>query len=174
MLMKRLLWLAVFAALATTPCMAPAQSSGPASGVGPHGWDYYIGTWTCTNTLPPSAQSGPATVTVKIAASPNAGTPLFFRATAAGFDESGFVSYSSKTKSWSNPASYADGSYSFESTTQTGKKTTWTGTYYNAASGTATHLRDTYTLNPGSYTDLTQMNTGGGWKTTANSTCTKS
>jgi hypothetical protein len=95
--MKRLFLPAAFAALVTAPCIAPAQSpmSGPASGVGPHGWDYYIGTWT--------------------------------------------------------------------------------GTYYNAASGTATHLRDTYTtLNPGHYTDLTQMNIGSGWKTTASSTCTTS
>jgi hypothetical protein len=173
--MKRLLLPAVFAALVMAPCVAPAQSSmsGPASGVGPHGWDYYIGTWTCTNTMPPSAQSGPATVTVKISAS-NAGAPLFVRATGPSFDESGYVSYSSKTKTWSNPSAYDDGSYSLESTTQTGKKTTWSGTYYNAASGTSTRLRDTYNLSPGHYTDLTQMDTGSGWKTTASSTCTKS
>lgn len=172
--MKRLLLPAVFAAFVMAPCIAPAQSPMSASsyGVGPHGWDYYIGTWTCTNTMAPSAQSGPATVAVKISAS-NAGAPLFFRATGPGYDQSGYVSYVSKTKTWSNPASYSDGSYSLESTTQTGKKTTWSGTYFNAASGTTAHLRDTYTLNPGRYTDLTEMNTGSGWKTTASSTCTK-
>lgn len=173
--MKRLLFFAVVAAFAIAPRVAPAQSSMSASayGVGPHGWDYYIGTWTCTNTMPPSAQSGPATVRVSISAS-NAGAPLFFRATGPGFDSSGYVSYSAKTKTWSNPAAFADGSYSFESTTQTGRKTTWAGSYLNAASGMTVHIRDTYTLSPGRYTDVTQMNTGSGWKTTASSTCTKS
>jgi hypothetical protein len=173
--MNRLLLPAVFAALVMAPCNAQAQSSMSSSGygIGPHGWDYFIGTWTCTNTMPPSAQSGPATVTVKISAS-NAGAPLFFRAMGPSFDESGYVSYSPKTKTWTNPVAFGDGSYSYESTAQTGKKTTWSGTYSNAASGMTAHLRDTYTLSPGRYTDLTQMNTGSGWKTTASSTCTKS
>jgi len=173
--MKRLLFFAAVASLAMIPCVAPAQSptSASASGIGPHGWDYYIGTWTCTNSLPPSAESGPATVTLTISSS-NAGAPLFFRAKGEGFDESGYVSYSAKTKTWSNPGAYADGSYSFESTKQTGRKTTWSGSYYNAAAGTTVQLRDTYTLSTGRYTDLTQINSGSGWKTTANSTCIKS
>jgi hypothetical protein len=37
------------------------------------------------------------TVTVTITAS-NAGAPLFFRAKGQGFDQSGYVSYSAKTK----------------------------------------------------------------------------
>jgi hypothetical protein len=171
--MKRFVFSAAFAALAMGPCVVSAQSPMSAYGVGPHGWDYYIGTWTCTNTMTPSAQSGPATVTVKISAS-SAGAPLFFRATGQGFDESGYVSYSSTTKTWSNPAAYSDGSYSTESTTQTGRKTTWTGSYVSAASGTSTRIRDTFTLSPGRYTDLTEMNTGSGWKATANTTCAKS
>jgi hypothetical protein len=153
------------------PCVGLGQSS--ASGIGPHGWDYYIGTWTCTNTMAPSALSGPTTVTVAIMGS-NAGAPLFFRVKGQAFDESGYVSYSAKTKTWLNPVAFADGSYYLESTKQTGKKTTWSGPYYNAASGTTVQIRDTYTLSTGHYTDVTQTNSGGGWKTVANSTCTKS
>jgi hypothetical protein len=167
--MKGLLFFAAFATLATAPCLAPAQST---YGVGPHGWDYYIGTWTCANTMA-SSVSGPATATVTITAS-NAGAPLFFRAKGDGFEQSGYVSYSPKTKVWSNPGAYADGSYSFESTNQTGRKTTWTGSYFNAASGTTVQERDTYTLNPGQYTDLNQTKVGGAWKTTGNSICKKS
>jgi hypothetical protein len=168
--MKRFVLFSAFAALVAAPSVAPAQSSG--YGVGPHGWDYYIGSWTCTNTMA-SNVSGPATVTLKISTS-NAGAPLFFRATGPNFDESGYVAYSAKTKVWSNPVAYADGSYSFESTTQTGKKTTWAGSYFNAASGTTVQEQDTYTLSSGKYTDLNQTKIGGVWKTTGNSICTKS
>jgi hypothetical protein len=169
--MKRLVFFAAFAALVAAPSVAPAQSSASGYGVGPHGWDYYIGSWTCTNTMA-STVSGPATATLKISAS-NAGAPLFFRAMGPSFDESGYVSYSAKTKVWSNPVAYADGSYSFESTTQTGKKTTWSGSYFNAASGTTVQEHDTYTLSPGKYVDLNQTKIGGVWKTTGNSVCTK-
>jgi hypothetical protein len=171
MQMKRLLFFVALASLATAPYVATAQSAS-GYGVGPHGWDYYIGTWTCTNAMA-SSVSGPAMATVTIMAS-NAGAPLFFRAKGQGFDQSGYVSYSAKSKVWSNPVAYSDGSYSFESTSQTGKKTTWTGSYWNAASGTTVQERDTYTLYPGKYTDLNETKSGGSWKTTGNSTCTKS
>jgi hypothetical protein len=173
--MKKLFVFAAFASLAIPPCAASAQSSmsATASGIGPHGWDYFIGTWTCANNMPASAESGPATVTATITAS-SAGPPLFFRAQGQGFDESGYVSYSAKTKVWSNPAAFADGSYFFESTKQTGRKTVWSGMYHNAATGTTSQIRDTYTLSPGRYMDVTQVNNGSGWKTTASITCTKS
>ena len=171
--MKRLLSLGAFALLLLSPSMALAQSSMATMqyGVGPHGFDYFIGTWTCKNSMA-SDLSGPSTSTLTISPSP-AGSSLYFRVKGQKFDSAGYVSYSAKTKTWLNPAAFADGSYSFESTTQTGKKTTWTGTYYNAASGTTAQIRDTYTLFPGHYTDLNETKSGGAWKTTGNSTCTK-
>lgn len=166
--MKRLLLLGAFASLMLSPCVAAAQSS--MSGVGPHGWDYYLGTWTCTNGTA-SSVSGSSTATVTITSTDSG---LFFRAKGQGYDQSGYVVYSAKAKTWANPTAYSDGSYSFESSSQSGKKTTWTGTYYNAASGTTVQERDTYTLSPGRYTDLNQTKSGGVWKMTGNSTCTKS
>jgi hypothetical protein len=172
--MKRSIVFAFVAALAIAPCASPAQSAMSASmlGVGPHGWDFYLGTWSCTNSVP-SPTGGPATSTATITKN-NAGAGLFFRATAQDFDESGYVAYSAKTKTWFNPASFGDGSYSYESTKQTGRKTVWAGTYFNAASGSTTQIRDTYTLSTGKYTDVTEMKTGVGWKMAANLTCTKS
>ncbi|HVN69789.1 MAG TPA: hypothetical protein VMU38_09095 [Candidatus Binatia bacterium] len=172
--MKRLLTFVAFAALTIAPCATQAQSAMSAStlGVGPHGWDYYIGTWSCSNSMP-SAMSGPATQTLTVSRSA-AGSGLFFRVTGTGFDGSGFVTYAAPSKTWMNPASLANGSYSYESTTQTGKKTVWTGTMFDASTGKTMQIRDTYTLSPSSYTDVTQYKSGAVWKTSYSATCTKS
>ena len=172
--MKKLISLAALAALAMAPCAAAAQSamSAAALGVGPHGWDYYIGTWSCVNSLP-SAMSGPASQTLTVSRS-SAGTNLYFRVTGQDFDGSGYIAYSAKTKSWANPIALGDGSYGFESSSQTGKKTVWSGTMYNAATGKTIQVRDTYTLGASSYTDVTQYKSGAVWKTSYNATCTKS
>jgi hypothetical protein len=172
--MKRLLWFIVFAAVAAAPCAAPAQSTMSSSmlGVGPHGWDYYIGTWSCGNGVP-SAMSGPASQTLTVSRSPAGG--LFFRVTGQGFDQAGYVTYAMKTKTWWNPASYYDGSYSLEKSTDTGKKNVWIGTYFNAASGKTMPIRDTYTmLSSTNYTDVTQLKSGAVWKTSYNGNCKKS
>lgn len=173
--MKKLLWFITVAALVAAPCAARAQSTMMSSsmlGVGPHGWDYYVGTWTCSNSVP-SAMSGPASQTLTVSRSHAGG--LFFRVTAKSFDESGYVTYAMNTKTWWNPASYYDGSYSLETSTDTGKKNVWTGTYFNAASGKTMPIRDTYTmLSPTNYTDMTQLKSGAVWKTSYNGNCTKS
>ncbi len=171
--MRKFLSFLTFAALAIAPSVAPAQSAMSTAmlGVGPHGWDYYIGTWSCINSMP-SAMTGPATQTLVISRS-NAPAALFFRVSGQGYDQSGYVAYVATTKTWLNPASYANGSYSFESTTQTGRKTVWTGTMFDAASGKTLQIRDTYTLSPRSYTDVTQYKSGGTWKTSFNGTCTR-
>ena len=172
--MKRLLSLGALASLLLSPCVAGAQSAMGSSqyGVGPHGWDYWIGTWTCKNSMA-SSVSGPSTTTLTVGPS-SVGASLYFRGKGQGFDQFGYISYSGKTKTWWNPVAFADGSYSFESTMQIGKKATWTGTYYNAASGTTAQERDTYVLYPGRFTDLNETKSGGAWKTTGNTTCTKS
>jgi hypothetical protein len=71
----------------------------------------------------------------------------------------------SKTKTWWNPVSYADGSYQIESTTDTGKTTVWSGSYFNAGSGKTTRIRDTFTVwLPAKFTDLGESESAGTWK----------
>jgi hypothetical protein len=141
-------------------------------GVGPHGYDFLVGTWTCKNSIP-SAMGGPAVTTVAIAHSLN--DALWVHVTGTGFDALGYVVYAPKTKTWWNPASVVSGGYGTESTQQTGKKTTWAGPFTDPSSGKTTQVRDTYTfMNPTTYTDLYQVDVNGTWKTEGNSTCTKS
>jgi hypothetical protein len=171
--MTRFLSLSVLALFALMPCRALPQSSMMSTqiGVGPHGYDFAIGTWSCTNSMP-SAMSGPATTTLTLARSPQGS--LMFHSTGGNFDSVGYVAYNAKTKTWWNPGSVGDGSYSIESTMQSGPKSVWTGTFFNAATRKTTPIRDTYNFSATKYTDITQVQAGGAWKTVANIACTKS
>lgn len=173
--MKKVLLFVALAALAATPGVAQAQPmamSAATLGVGAHGWDSLIGTWTCTNTTP-SAIGGPSTTTIKVSRS-TAGPQLFIRISGTNFDATSYQVYSAKTKTWWNPSAYADGSYSSESTTQTGKKTVWSGPYVNAASGKTMQIRDTYAfVSSNKFTDLGEYQAGGAWKTQYTNTCTR-
>jgi hypothetical protein len=173
--MKRLLWLVTLAAMAVVTRAAQSQSTAmsPSMGVGAHGYDFLIGTWSCTSSTP-SPMGGPASTTLTASRS-NAGGAVFVRGTGKNFDSSSYVAYASKTKTWWSPSAFADGSYEFESTTGTGKKVVWSGSYFSAASGKTIQFRDTYTmLSPTKYTDLGQYQSAGTWKTQYNITCTKS
>ncbi|MBV8066687.1 MAG: hypothetical protein JO113_01835 [Candidatus Eremiobacteraeota bacterium] len=140
-------------------------------GVGAHGYDFMIGSWSCTNSVP-SRLGGPSTSSFTISRSANGA--LFVHSTAENYDTASYVVYAPKTKTWWSPTSYADGSYNFESTRQTGAKTVWTGTLFDASSGKTTSIRDTFEFpNATTQTDLTQVETAGTWKTVANSTCKK-
>lgn len=159
--------------IALVPCAAQSASAMSSStvGAGPHGYDFLVGTWTCKNSMP-GPMSGPALSTVVISRV-GSGT-LSFHATGTGLDAMGYVVYTPKTKTWSNPSATSTGGYGTESTTQTGKKSTWTGPAADA-SGKTTQTRDTYVwMNATTYTDLFQAEEGGTWKTAGNSTCTKS
>jgi hypothetical protein len=141
-------------------------------GVGPHGYDFMIGSWSCTNSVL-SRLGGPSTSSFTISRTVNGA--LFVRSTAASYDTASYVVYAPKTKMWWSPTAYADGSYNVESTRQTGARTVWTGTLFDAASGQTNPIRDTFTFpNPTTQTDVTQVQVGGSWKTEANSTRTKS
>jgi hypothetical protein len=97
------------------------------------------------------------------------------RETAKGFDLSAYTAYVAKTKTWWNPTAFADGSYQIESTTETGKKATWTGSYFNAASGKTTPIRDSFTVSlPAKFIDRGQIQSAGTWKTVYLITCTRS
>jgi hypothetical protein len=140
-------------------------------GVGPHGYDFLIGTWSCKNSVP-SALEGPTTTTFVITRTTNGA--LSIHVTATGFDAMGYIVYDSKTKTWWNPSMLATGGYGSESSQQNGRKTVWIGLFTNPSSGKTLQVRDTYTfLNAKTYTDLYQANVAGTWKTQGNSTCTK-
>ena len=141
-------------------------------GVGPHGYDFLVGTWSCKNASP-SAMQGPASTSAAITRTSTGA--LAFHATAPNFDGMGYIIYAPKTKTWWNPSTIAAGGYGTESTKQTGMKTVWTGPFTDPSSGKTMQIRDTYTFSsPTAYTDLNQANVGGTWKTEGNSTCTKS
>jgi hypothetical protein len=171
--MSKLFTALSLAAFSLSPCVARSQEMSLSMvGVGPHGYDFMIGSWSCTNTIP-SHLGGPTTSKFTISRSANGA--LFVRSTAMNYDTASYVVYSPKTKTWWSPTAYGDGSYNTESTKQTGAKTVWSGTLYDAASGETNPIRDTFTFtNPTTQLDLTQVQVGGTWKTEANTTCTKS
>ena len=153
------------------PPAARSAMSPAAIGVGPHGYDFLIGTWSCKNAAP-SAMEGPGTTTAVISRTSTGA--LAFHGTGANFDAMGYIVYDPKTKTWWNPSTIASGGYGTESTRQTGMKTIWSGPFTNPSSAATLQVRDTYTfLNATTYTDLYQANVGGTWKTEGNSTCTK-
>jgi hypothetical protein len=171
--MRSLFASSLVALLALVPCMAQSASAMSVGnvGMGPHGYDFLIGSWSCKNKMP-STMGGPATTTAVIAHSAN-GT-LSFHATAAGFDAMGYIVYAPKTKTWWNPSAASNGSYGAESTHQTGKKTVWSGPFVDPSSRKTVQVRDTYTFESGTtYTDLYQVERGGTWKTEGDSTCSK-
>jgi hypothetical protein len=157
-------------AILTSPARSAAPMSPGTIGVGPHGYDFLVGTWSCKNSVP-SPMGGPATSTVVIARGLNGS--LTVHVSGANFAAMAYVVYAAKTKTWWNPSAGADGSYGTESSQQTGKKTVWSGPYTDA-SGKTMQQRDTYTWpNSTTYTDLYQVEMGGAWKTEGDSTCTK-
>lgn len=164
--------LAILAVLALVPSIASAAMSPSMVGVGSHGYDFLIGTWTCKNAMP-SAMGGPATTTLNVARVANGS--LSVHITGTNFDGMGYVVYAAKTKTWWNPSTLATGDYSTESTQQTGKKTVWTGPFNDVASGKTMEIRDTYTESSMSvFHDLSEAQIAGTWKTVGNTTCTKS
>ena len=154
--------------------LARAESAmTPASiGVGPTGYDWLIGTWACTNSMP-SAMGGPATTTLK-ASRPNQGD-VQFHVTGTDFDVTGYIAYDAKTKTWFNPVALGSGAAGLETSKQTGSKVVWTGMFMDPGSGKHTSIRDTYTLSAmNEFVDLTEINDGGTWKVASKTTCKKS
>ncbi|MGC1381894.1 MAG: hypothetical protein WA814_12830 [Candidatus Baltobacteraceae bacterium] len=139
-------------------------------GAGPHGYDWAIGTWTCTNTVP-SAMGGPTNTTLTVVRTNNGA--LLYRSVGTNFDNTWYNVYLPKTKSWVSPFILADGSYGTESTAQTGGKIVWTGTAFDAASGKTMAIRDTNTIGTTKYGDLGEYRSHGAWKTQYEVTCTK-
>jgi hypothetical protein len=139
--------------------------------VGPHGFDWAIGTWSCTSGA--ASQLGGPTKT-SLTAVRSEGGGVFVRSTGKNFDNSWYEVYSEKTKTWSSPFILADGSYGSESTAQTGAKTVWTGPYLSVGSSKPSQIRDTISIVSASkYTDLGEYQSGDTWKTQYDVSCTK-
>jgi len=170
--MKRLLFSVVLIAFAVVPCAVLSQTMSMSSyGVGPNGFDWAVGSWSCTNSMP-SPMGGPSTQTLTITKT-SAGA-LMYHATGNNFDNVWYNVYRPQTKSWVSPFILADGSYGTESTNQTGAKIVWTGTATDAT-GKNMQVRDTNTFEGSTkYTDLGEFQSGGAWKQQYNVSCTKS
>ena len=158
------------------PCSAQAQStmmmSSSMYGAGPRGYDWQIGTWSCTNSMP-SKMGGPSAQRLVVTRGSVGGT-LFYRVTAMNFDVSSYGVYMPKTKTWLSPFIVGDGSYGSEWTTQAGRKIIWTGSVVYSGTGKTMQIRDTYIMSSSTkYSDLGEAQMGGAWKAQYNITCMK-
>lgn len=173
MRIRRSLLTAAFAVSATGAAQSQPTITESMIGIGPHGYDWSVGTWSCINRMP-SKKADPNTRSLLTTSKTGVDGALLNRETAKGFDSSAYSAYVQKTKTWWNPVAFADRSYQIESTTDTGKKAVRRGSYFNAASGTTTKIRDTFTVwLPAKFTDEGEAMLGNGWKTTYFITCTR-
>jgi hypothetical protein len=168
--MKRLLCSMMLTLVVVVPSAAQSQTmSASMNGAGPNGFDWAIGTWSCTNNVP-SSMGGPSSQTLNVTKTSSGA--LLYHAAGKNYDNSWYNVYVPKTKMWVSPFILADGTYGTESTNQTGKTIVWTGTAIDA-SGTTTQIRDTNVYEGTKYTDLGEYRSAGAWKTQYNVTCTK-
>jgi hypothetical protein len=176
-LMRRLVILLVACAAVLAPTLAgPALGDTPPSisavGAGPHGYDYMVGTWSCTNSMHPSELGALASTT--ITATKLKDGNIMLRTASPNGDVTAYDAYLAKTKTWYSPFADSGGKYGTESTQQIGKTIRWIGTFYDA-DGTATPIRDTFTMvSMAKQVDLGEAKVGAAWKVTAKTTCTKS
>ena len=169
--MKRFFCAVIAAAAVAAPSVARPQVMASAMyGAGPHGYDWAIGTWSCTNTMP-SPMGGPSRTTLTV--SRTSGGAIFYRSTGTSFDNSWYNVYEPARKMWVSPFILSDGSYGTESTSQTGKTIVWVGTAYFGSSGKTMPIRDTNTIEANKYSDLGEYRSGGAWKPQYNVSCTK-
>jgi hypothetical protein len=164
-----LLAIGVMTALAA-PSVARSADASTSYGAGPHGYDWQIGTWSCTNPTP-SAVSGPAHQTMTVTRT--ASGALLFHSTGTNFDVTSYNVYVPSKKMWLGPFSTGDGTYGNESTSQTGTRIVWVGSTYFPDSGKTMPTRDTYVNSANKTTDVGEVNSGGVWKKQYSITCTK-
>jgi hypothetical protein len=172
-IMKRLPIVLTACAAVLAPGLALANTPMPVSavGIGPHGYDYLVGSWSCSNPMHPSELGALATST-QTAVKVKDGN-IMIRTASPNGDVTSYNTYLAKTKTWYGPFADSGGKYGTESTQGTGKTIVWVGTFYDT-DGTATPIRDTYTmLSMTKQIDLSEAKVGGAWKVTAKTTCTK-
>lgn len=167
--MKKLLCLASLAGWALVPFAAPAATSGPAYGAGPHGYDWAIGSWSCVNAMS-SAMGGPARQTLTVRKTD--GGAIYYRSTGTNFDNSWYNVYVPSKRMWVSPFIVADGSYGTESTMQSGPKIVWVGTATDGTTNRTMQIRDTEVITANHYSDYGEMRTlTGHWKEQYNVVC---
>jgi hypothetical protein len=168
--MRHFLGLVLLMALTFAP--ARAQTSLTNIGVGPHGLDFLIGTWTCTYPHPAPGEPGVATMTVSRGIVPGS---LFYRDVSKNWEATGLEAYSAKSKTWSDATAFFDGTSERVTTTDTGRTEVFTGWYVDT-SGKRYHERITYAV--GTLTNFTgkgeYQTDSGAWKKSWSETCAKS
>lgn len=154
------------------PALADAPMSVSAVGAGAHGYDWMVGTWSCANTMRPSELGALASTTLTATKVKDGG--VIVRTASPNGDVTSYYAYLPKTKTWYTPFADSGGKYGSETTQETGKTILWVGTFYDT-DGTATPIRDTFTmLSMTKQLDVSEAKVGGAWKVTAKTTCTKS
>lgn len=151
---------------------ADSMMSMSSVGAGPHGYDYMVGTWSCRNTMHPTAL-GALAATYMTASKLKDGN-IMIRTASPNGDVTAYDAYLAKTKTWYGPFADSGGKYGTETTQGSGKTIRWVGTFYDT-DGSATPIRDTYTmLSMTKQLDVSEAKVGGAWKVVAKTTCTKS
>lgn len=162
---------AVFAPSLAGPVLADTPMSVSAVGDGPHGYDWMVGTWSCTNPMHPSELGALASTT--LTATKVKDGNIMIRTASPNGDVTAYDTYLAKTKTWYAPYADSGGMYGSEATQGTGKTIRWIGSFYDA-DGSVTPIRDTFTmLSMTKQVDLSEAKVGGVWKVTAKTTCTK-
>ena len=168
--MKRFLCALAVTALVVVPSVARSQTIPSTVGAGPHGYDWNVGTWSCTNSMAASPMGGPTSTTETV--SRTSSGAILYHTTGNNFDFSFYNVYVPKKKMWVSPFSGADGSHGSESTTQTGRKIVWPGTAFDPA-GKSMQVRDTLVYESTKYSDLGEYLSAGTWKKQYRITCTR-
>jgi|SRR5580698_1522994 hypothetical protein len=160
------------AVLAPGLALGNTTMSVSAVGAGPHGYDWMVGTWSCSNPMQPSALGALAS-TMQTVSKVKDGN-IMIRTASPNGDVTAYDAYLASTKTWYGPFADSGGKYGTETTQGTGKTIRWVGTFYDN-DGAATPIRDTFTmLSMTRQVDVSEAKVGGVWKVMAKTTCTKS
>ena len=163
---------AILASNIAATALAAAAMPFAAVGAGPHGYDYMVGAWSCTNSMSPSELGALPSTTMR--ATKLKDGSIMIRTASPNGDVTSYNAYLPKTKTWYSPYADSGGKYGTETTQGMGKTIRWVGTFYDT-DGTMTPVRDTFTmLSMAKQYDVSEAKIGGMWKVTAKTTCTKS
>ena len=97
--MKKIFALVSLAAFVLVPSVARSQTS-PTFGEGPNGYDYTLGTWSCANSMAPSATGAPAQQTLTVS---KVNGTIFNRSTSNTMDFTSYNVYVPDKKMWLSP-----------------------------------------------------------------------
>ena len=119
--------------------------------------------------MPTAQMAAHSTVTIT---KTNSGAILFHHV-GPNFDSVWYDVYVPAKKMWASPSSADDGSYTNESTSQTGKTVVWSGSTYYPSSGKTFEWRDTFVNGAEKFSYVGEQRSGGTWQKQYAQTCTK-